>query len=619
MPLRQLAADLFQATDTCHSYVFRDGKHALLIDCGDGSVLDELPKIGVEQVDWILFTHHHREQCQGFPKFVGRNVQVAAPEAERAFFELPASFRKWRAALGDPHSVYGASYIRPPIEPIKLDRGFKTMDDFTWRGKEFWCLDTRGNSPGGMSYLLRTDNGWWAFTGDAVLSGGKLHTWFDSEWDYGFGKGLYALANAAGLLAGFSPLKIFPSHGPLPADPQRDLGELQRKLRELERHYLRGYELFRFAAAAQDRVSRPTAVPHLWQLTPHLYKFRGPDYWPNFTLLLADNGNALVIDCGLIDPAFLEQVLQRTRERLGLKQIEAVIVTHMHGDHCEGAPYLREKWGAKIWTHERVAPICRRPQDYDYSASLNTYGKPFESLEFDRILRDGETFTWENWTLAADWMPGQTEFAMCLHGEIDGRRVAFTGDNIFADPAAAEQTGHEAVVARNSCVIEESYLYAADYLHTIGRDLIIGGHSWVLDQPRQLIERYRAGAMALREAFAALCDGADYRYAYDPYWVRAVPYRVSLRPGESAEIEVQVRNFLSRRQRHAIRLCTPAGLQVEPMLLNAIVGAESTRRHKMRVAAGANAAAGLHIVAFDITLDDARHGQLFDFAVRVEE
>jgi hypothetical protein len=31
-------------------------------------------------------------------------------------------------------------------------------------------------------------------------------------------------------------------------------------------------------------------------------------------------------------------------------------------------------------------------------------------------------------------MPGQTEFALCLNGQIDGRKVAFTGDNVFGDP-----------------------------------------------------------------------------------------------------------------------------------------------------------------------------------------
>lgn len=43
------------------------------------------------------------------------------------------------------------------------------------------------------------------------------------------------------------------------------------------------------------------------------------------------------------------------------------------------------------------------------------------------------------------WMPGQTEFALCLHGMIDGRKVAFTGDNIFGDPDNPTQTGHEAM------------------------------------------------------------------------------------------------------------------------------------------------------------------------------
>src|SRR5215831_7734650 len=60
--------DLYVWTDTCNVYVLKDGDAALLVDLGDGSVLDHLGELGVKQVDWVLFTHHHREQCQGFPK-----------------------------------------------------------------------------------------------------------------------------------------------------------------------------------------------------------------------------------------------------------------------------------------------------------------------------------------------------------------------------------------------------------------------------------------------------------------------------------------------------------------------------------------------------------------------
>ena len=73
-------ANLFVWSDTCNVYVVRDGEAALLIDLSDGSVLDHLKEIGVKRVEWVLFTHHHREQCQGAPRLKGTGVKVAAPE-----------------------------------------------------------------------------------------------------------------------------------------------------------------------------------------------------------------------------------------------------------------------------------------------------------------------------------------------------------------------------------------------------------------------------------------------------------------------------------------------------------------------------------------------------------
>ncbi|HOC00924.1 MAG TPA: MBL fold metallo-hydrolase, partial [Verrucomicrobiota bacterium] len=161
--------DLYRWTDTCNVYVLRDGDAALLIDLGDGSVLDHLRGIGVSRVEWVLFTHHHREQCQGVARLTGSGAQVAAPEAERAFFERPLGFRKMQVNLGDAFTIHGSSYVRPPIQPIPLDRTFKTNDTLTWRGHEFVCLDTRGNSPGSMTYVLQHGGRTIAFSGDLML------------------------------------------------------------------------------------------------------------------------------------------------------------------------------------------------------------------------------------------------------------------------------------------------------------------------------------------------------------------------------------------------------------------------------------------------------------------
>ena len=54
-------------------------------------------------------------------------------------------------------------------------------------------------------------------------------------------------------------------------------------------------------------------------------------------------------------------------------------------------------------------------------------------------------------------MPGQTEFGCCLWLELDGKRIAFTGDNPFGDPSDRQQDGHEAVVARNSAIFEVGF------------------------------------------------------------------------------------------------------------------------------------------------------------------
>src|SRR5579862_4306375 len=157
---------LYAFSDTCNVYVLKDGDAALLVDLGDGGVLDHLAAIGVRQVDWVLFTHHHREQCQGAPRLAGKGIKVGGPAAERELFEQPAKFRKMNVRLNDAYTIHGASYVRPPVHPVTFDRAFSRMDTFEWRGREIRCIETKGNSPGSMSYLLNERGGWLAFTGD---------------------------------------------------------------------------------------------------------------------------------------------------------------------------------------------------------------------------------------------------------------------------------------------------------------------------------------------------------------------------------------------------------------------------------------------------------------------
>ncbi len=617
--------DLYFWTDTCNVYALRDGDAALLIDLGDGSVLDHLGEIGVKRVEWVLFTHHHREQCQGASRLKDPGARIAAPEAERALFERPADFRKMEVSLNDAFTIHGASYVRPPIQPIPLDRAFTTNDLFTWRGHEFRCLDTRGNSPGGMSYLLKHQGSMLAFSGDLMLEGAKLHTWFDTEWDYGFAAGLRALQKSVARLADCEPTWLLPSHGSVVRQPKLQLKKFGEKLAGLEKLYVRGYGVEGASVAYQDKVSLPTIITNLWRVSSHLFKFKRPNFWPNFGLILANNGHALMVDCGLLDEKFLDTTLDGMREHFGLKAIGAVIITHMHGDHFLEAPHLREKWGTKIWALDNMVDKMEHPEWFDYSAPIQAYGKKgpdglrVKGVKVDRAFKPGETFVWEGHRFTVDWMPGQTEYALCLHGLIDGRQVAFTGDNIFGDPDDPAQTGHEAMVAHNSAILEEGYIYGAEYLKRLKPDLLVGGHSFVMDHPAQFIERYRRWSYQMRDAFRSLSPDKDYRYGFDPFWLRAQPYRVTVRPGESTEVSLHLRNFRRGQQSHRIEVHSPPGLVAEPAILTGKLAGDTRQSFPIRLKAASDTKPGVRIIAFDATLDGRRYGEWFDLVVNVEQ
>lgn len=611
--------NLYKWTDVCNVYVFRDGDKALLIDLGDGSVLSHLSDIGIKQVEWVLFTHHHREQCQGYPLLKNTSTKIAVPNAERLFFESPNSYFKMKPSLNDRFTVYGSSYLRPPVEPIIVNRVFSPMDTLTWHGYEIRCLDTRGNSPGAMSYFLKTAKGWIAFTGDVMMDGGRMHTWFDTEWDYGFASGIYALHNSSALVSDFDPVLMLPSHGRLIYDGKKQLIDYQRKLKNLADLLLRGYDVLTYSSSFQDKVSKPTSVPDVWQVSPHIYKFKGPEFFPNFALILADDGHALAVDCGLFDKTFLNTRLNMMMDRLGLKKIDAVIITHMHGDHFLEVPLLKEKYDTKVWALDREVPQIEHPLKFNYAAMIESYGSGLDSLAIDRIFRNGEKFSWEGINFTVDWMPGQTEFALCLNGIIDGKKVAFTGDNIFADAANPLHNGHEAVVARNSAILEEGYIYGAEYLKKLNPDLIIGGHSYLMENPAGLIERYCQWSYKMRKAFSELSSLKDYRYWFDPFWVKAEPYRIKLRQGETITSNIVVRNFTGSKQEHHIIIHTPPGIKSNPASLDGVLEGNSIQAFPVQYVATKDASEGVNLVAFDITINGNRFGEWFDAVIKVEK
>ena len=281
---------------------------------------------------------------------------------------------------------------------------------------------------------------------------------------------------------------------------------------------------------------------------------------------------------------------------------------------------MREKYDVKSWTLDRIADKCENPRRYDYAALVSSYGSGIDGMKIDKSFRDGESVEWEGYKIQVDWMPGQTEFGCCLWLDIDGQRIAFTGDNLFANSADESQNGHEAVVARNSSIFEEGYLLGSRYLKDLKPDLVMGSHSYVMPSPEGMLNRYHEWSKEIIRLYNDLLPGTDYEYLYDPYWVSAFPYRVDLSAKDTHIIQVTVRNVRSTPQRHRVELKLPPGIFAEPTILEGTVKPESRSSFPVKLTVDRMLASpSLQIVPFDIILDGRHHGELFDFTIRTSD
>lgn len=605
--LEEVAPGLFVSKGTCNTYVFRDGDAALVIDPGDASVLEQ---IGMKNVEQVVLTGHHRELLQGLQRFDRGITKVAAPKEEQELFETPTAFRKWHPRLGDKFSVHGSSYVRPPAQPVKVDRWLADGDVIEWRGRTIRCVSTTGHSPGGMSYVWEDK----VFLGGVMHDGAKMTNWFDTEWDYGFAKGLDALMGSVDRLIALKPATAFSSQGPVIQNATEQLIEFKTKLADFRPDYIRGYPVNDLSKRGPHPATKPTKAHYIVQVSPHLYMF-GPEMaGKNFAILIADSGHALLLDCGLFPKLVLERIISDMKEHLGLKQIDACWISHSHGDHFTLFPALQDH-GVKFWTMDSIADKCENPRFYDYPAMIGAYNAGFEKAKIDRVLKAGDVIEWEGYQLHIDWMPGQTEFGNALWLMLDGKKVVFTGDNLFGDPSDPAQNGHECVNARNSAIIEEGYLVAAKYLQKLQPDIIMGAHGVLMTEPKAFIDRYHDWALRAISKYKALLPDADYEYGYDPYWVSAYPYRVDLTKEDTQVVQVTVRNFRDRPQKHRVVLKTPPGIVEVPNVLEGTVGAKSRESFPvtLKVQNRDQQPAGVQIVPFDITLDGRQHGELFDF------
>lgn len=603
----KITENLYVFEDTCNVYVIRDGASCVLIDFGSGKILDHLTAMGISKVDWILHTHHHRDQCQGDWKAMERGVPIAVPQHERHLFADAQNFWRNRRVF---HLYYVRNDFNTITENIRVARTLADYSTFRWNKTDFFVLPTPGHTLGAITLLAVVDGKKVAFSGDLMYAPGKIQNLYDTQVNYGGSEGIDLGIFSLAQLREQKPEILCPSHGrPLP-DPDAGIRQTIDRLTEY----------FRFQAGEPTLANRPYAVsPHLvahYQTTSSFYA------------IISDSGKAMFIDYGSASGVFfgnferatattdrirfVEHSIDELKRNFGLKSIDVAMPSHMHDDHLNGFPHLIRKYGTKIWCYENMVDIFQSPRGYNLGCIL---GEPFK---VSRAFRNGEKFRWEEFEFEVAHNPGHTEYQMALYVTIDGNRVAFTGDAFFLPSARNDGTLRHNLIFRNH-VENDSHLKSIRSLIDHEPNLICPGHGRPYPVDRAILEATEKKLRRQQQFFFDLLPEGETNFGLDPSWVSIYPYQILAARGQRQKLEVRVQNYKPSPVKMEIALVAPAEWTIEPDVLKFEAPANSitSRPFEIMVPKDWSAPGPRFAIAADVIRDGKYLGQITEAVVEM--
>jgi glyoxylase-like metal-dependent hydrolase (beta-lactamase superfamily II) len=511
-----------------------------------------LAELGVSRVDWILATHHHRDTLAGAAELaagtaervgagrVADGGQLLVPAGEVDLVARAADF--WQTArtyvLYDCDSRFSA--LR---ESIPVARGLEPGEFLTLGPWRILVLPLRGHTRHHTGYLIEHAGRRIGFVGDAMAGGGAVHNWCDFHWDYmDFNKGHRALLADLDGLAAARPDLLCPAH----AGPLADVaGEVEA---------LRG-NLGRFSGLVEpNRIPRQRdevypVLPHVWFIGQTCYG------------IVAEDGAALLWDVGYPDPT--RQRLAEFCQRAGAQRIEAIAFSHYHDDHCWRATEAAHGFtgtshsapSAQIWSHRILAEIFADPDRFRYPCLMP------DPMHVDRAFGD-EPFDFHGIPMRYVFLPGQTYWHAGLVVEVDGRRIAFTGDNIWR-PQTRDRPIVGPIISRNRYLPGVNHGLAARRLLELGVDMIFPAHGEVFDVTRADLKGHRDWADAVADAVRALAGGD--LAGIDCWWCRIDPFHLYARPGRTCRVSVVIDSPFAVPARILVRLNLPPGFRAQTM------------------------------------------------------
>jgi len=516
--------------------IIQDGPSALLIDFGPGEVMDDCLRLGIEDLQMILFTHHHRDQACG-AHLVERGCKLLVPENERTLFEDAASY--WERPENRWHVYNYHPYHLVPVQSLHVDRALREGDRLDWGPASISVLNTPGHTNGSVSYVVEIDGGKVVFCGDLIHSPGKVWEIYSLQkgtttTDYhGFMGARHELVASLEKIKNARPSLLVPSHGWIAGKPDRAIDLAVRRLE-------RCFDLY--ASSSALRFYFPSLFPHHLS-GPNVMPIRDcravPEFLSHFGttwMLLSNDRGAFVMDCG--SPAVVEWI--RDLISMGIvRRVEALWISHYHDDHVDAAAQFKREFGCPVVADARVAEIIENPLAWRLACASPT------EVPVDRKTADGESWRWHEFTMTAYHLPGQTLYHGGLVVEGRGLRLFFSGDSFTPG-------GMDDYCAWNRNFLGKGVGFdlCLDLIGRLKPDLVFNSHieKGFDFTPAQLGFMRRNLARRFKE-YGKLMAWDDPNYGMDGCWVQCHPYEQKLEPGQRASLDVLITNHSATARR----------------------------------------------------------------------
>ncbi|MGF6947950.1 glyoxylase-like metal-dependent hydrolase (beta-lactamase superfamily II) [Neobacillus sp. B4I6] len=358
--MRKISTNLFLFEDTCNVYVIKAGETAVLIDFGDGKVLQHLDSIGVEKVTDIFMTHHHRDQGQGLPIAVQEGIRIWVPHTEQDLFNHINEHWKAREITNNYNMRQDRFSL---LQSVTVYGTLKDYSTHVINGIPLTIIPTPGHSIGSITIIAEIDGKKTAFTGDLIYAPGKVWSLAATQWSYNGGEGIALSVLSLLDIKEQSPDQLLPSHGQIMEAPSKAMDLLIERFAALMEQRMQNPRLFKLRENPYEAI------------TPHLLK--NNTSMSNAYVVLSESGKALFIDFGYdfiggiaagSDRASRRPwlyTLSKLKEQYGVERIDVVIPTHYHDDHVAGINLLREIEGTEVWCPENFSDVLENPQKYD--------------------------------------------------------------------------------------------------------------------------------------------------------------------------------------------------------------------------------------------------------------